>query len=39
MKAGGFRGTLPNPYRERSIVNFHRSLAAYMGTGAPRLLD
>jgi phenylpropionate dioxygenase-like ring-hydroxylating dioxygenase large terminal subunit len=36
MKNGGFRGTLPNPYRERSIANLHRNLARYVGTGAPR---
>jgi len=36
MKAGGFRGTMPNPYRERGIANFHRNLASYMGTGWPR---
>jgi hypothetical protein len=35
MKNVGFRGTLPNPYMERSIVSLHRNLAAYMGTGAP----
>jgi phenylpropionate dioxygenase-like ring-hydroxylating dioxygenase large terminal subunit len=39
MKSGGFRGTLPNPYRERSVVNLHRNLAKYMGTGAPRTPD
>ncbi|HTZ71215.1 MAG TPA: aromatic ring-hydroxylating dioxygenase subunit alpha [Acetobacteraceae bacterium] len=38
MKSGGFRGTQPNPYRERSIANLHRNLAKYMGTGAPRKL-
>ena len=36
MKSGGFRGTQPNPYRERAIANLHRNLAIYMGTGAPR---
>jgi hypothetical protein len=36
MKNGGFRGTLPNPYRERSVANLHRNLAKYMGTGSPR---
>jgi len=35
MKNVGFRGTLPNPYMERSIVSLHRNLAAYMGTSAP----
>jgi phenylpropionate dioxygenase-like ring-hydroxylating dioxygenase large terminal subunit len=39
MKSGGFRGTKPNPYRERSIANFHRNLAKYMGTGAPREIE
>lgn len=39
MKNGGFRGTLPNPYRERSIANLHRNLSRYMGgAGAPRRL-
>ncbi|HKY90519.1 MAG TPA: aromatic ring-hydroxylating dioxygenase subunit alpha [Nevskiaceae bacterium] len=38
LKSVGFRGTLPNPYRERSISNLHRNLARYMGTGAPQPL-
>ena len=33
MKSSGFRGTLPNPYRERSIASLHRNLARYMGEG------
>ena len=37
MKSRGFRGTLPNPHQERKVTNFHRNLADYMGTGAPRL--
>jgi len=36
MKSRGFRGTLPNPHQERKVTNFHRNLANYMGTGAPR---
>jgi phenylpropionate dioxygenase-like ring-hydroxylating dioxygenase large terminal subunit len=36
MKARGFSGPKPNPYRERSGVNLHHNLAKYMGTGAPR---
>jgi phenylpropionate dioxygenase-like ring-hydroxylating dioxygenase large terminal subunit len=36
MKCAGFRGTLPNPYRERSVVNLHYNLSKYMGNGAPR---
>jgi phenylpropionate dioxygenase-like ring-hydroxylating dioxygenase large terminal subunit len=39
LQSGGFRGTLPNPYRERSVANLHRNLAKYMGTGAPRPLE
>ena len=39
MKNLGFRGTLPNPYRERSIANLHRNLAAYMNTGAPKPVE
>ncbi|MGB8365089.1 MAG: SRPBCC family protein [Rhizomicrobium sp.] len=38
MKSRGFRGPLPNPHQERKVTNFHRNLARYMGTGAPRLL-
>jgi phenylpropionate dioxygenase-like ring-hydroxylating dioxygenase large terminal subunit len=38
MSSYGFRGTKPNPYRERSIANLHRNLAEYMGTGSPRAL-
>jgi len=36
MHSGGFRGTMPNPYREQSVSNLHRNLARYMCTGAPR---
>ena len=39
MKSLGFRGTKPNPYRERSTVNLHYQLSKYMGTGEPRELD
>ena len=35
MKARGFSGPKPNPYRERSVVNLHHNLAKYMGTGEP----
>ncbi|MDB6162233.1 MAG: aromatic ring-hydroxylating dioxygenase subunit alpha [Gammaproteobacteria bacterium] len=38
MRSRGFRGTLPNPHQERKVTNFHRNLARYMGTGAPRVL-
>lgn len=39
MKSMGFPGTMPNPYRERSIANLHRNLARYMGSGFPAPLD
>lgn len=38
MKSRGFRGPLPNPHQERKITNFHRNLAAFMGTGEPRYI-
>jgi phenylpropionate dioxygenase-like ring-hydroxylating dioxygenase large terminal subunit len=38
MKSLGFSGPKPNPYMERSTANFHRNLAKFMGTGAPRKL-
>jgi phenylpropionate dioxygenase-like ring-hydroxylating dioxygenase large terminal subunit len=38
MRSRGFRGTLPNPHQERKVTNFHRNLAQYMRTGAPRRL-
>jgi phenylpropionate dioxygenase-like ring-hydroxylating dioxygenase large terminal subunit len=38
MKARGFRGPQPNPHREQSVINLHRNLARYLGTGAPRRL-
>jgi len=34
MKSGGFRGPLPNPKAEGAVINRHRTLAKYMGTGA-----
>ncbi|PLK27666.1 SRPBCC family protein [Novosphingobium sp. TH158] len=38
MKSGGFKGTLPNPYRERAIPSLHMNLARFMGQGTPRKL-
>ena len=38
MSSLGFRGCLPNPVQEKPVSNFHRSLAQYMGRGAPRPL-
>jgi phenylpropionate dioxygenase-like ring-hydroxylating dioxygenase large terminal subunit len=37
MRSRGFRGTRPNPKQEQTVTNFHRNLAKYMGTGAPRM--
>jgi hypothetical protein len=39
MKSSGFRGALPNPKQEQPVINFHRNLAEYMGTNAPRPLN
>jgi phenylpropionate dioxygenase-like ring-hydroxylating dioxygenase large terminal subunit len=39
MRSRGFQGVIPNPKQEQTISNFHRNLAHYMGTGAPRALD
>ena len=39
LHSRGFRGNLPNPHQEQKVTNFHRNLASYMGTGAPRLLQ
>jgi nitrite reductase/ring-hydroxylating ferredoxin subunit len=36
MKSRGFRGPRPNPKQEQPVINFHKTLAAYMGTGAPK---
>jgi phenylpropionate dioxygenase-like ring-hydroxylating dioxygenase large terminal subunit len=36
MKSRGFPGPRPNPRQEQPVINFHRVLAEYMGTGAPR---
>lgn len=33
MKNGGFRGIIPNPKAEQAVINLHRNLARYMGTG------
>jgi len=35
MKSRGFRGARPSPVQEKPVTNFHRTLAEYMGTGAP----
>lgn len=35
MKSRGFPGARPNPREERVVINFHETLAKFMGTGAP----
>ena len=35
MKSRGFMGARPNPLSEVPVTHFHRTLAEYMGTGAP----
>ncbi len=35
MKSDGLSAVLPNPFSERSVANFRRNLAEYMGRGAP----
>jgi len=39
MKSRGFKGARPNPSQEATVIHFHRTLAEYMGTGAPEPLD
>ena len=36
MKSLGFKGLRPHPVEEQAVINFHRTLAKYMGTGEPR---
>jgi hypothetical protein len=36
MKSQALCGAIPSPPREKSVINLHRNLAEYMGTGAPR---
>jgi hypothetical protein len=38
MKSRGFKGPRPSPKQELSLIAFHRFLAKYMGTGAPKPL-
>lgn len=35
LKSRGFKGIRPSPKQEGIVLNFHRQLARYMGTGAP----
>lgn len=37
VRSRGFRGCIPNPKQEQTVVNLHRNLARYLdGIGAPR---
>jgi hypothetical protein len=38
MKSRGFKGARPNPRQEVTVINFHKTLAEYMGSGAPEPL-
>jgi Ring hydroxylating alpha subunit (catalytic domain) len=38
LKSRGFTGMKPSPVEEAPIVNFHRVLASYMGSGGPEEL-
>ncbi len=35
IKSRGFKGPRPSPVQEVPVIHFHRTLAEYMGTGAP----
>ena len=35
MKSMAFAGARPHPVEEQAVINFHRTLARYMGAGAP----
>jgi hypothetical protein len=39
MHSRGFSGPRPSPVQEAAIANFHRTLAEYMGTGAPAPIE
>ncbi len=36
MKSRGFKGARPNPRQEVTVAHFHKTLASYMGLGAPQ---
>jgi Ring hydroxylating alpha subunit (catalytic domain) len=39
MKSRGFKGARPNPRAEVVVAHFHKTLADYMGRGAPKPMD
>ncbi len=36
MKSKAFKGAIPTPLQEQSVINLHRNLAKFMGGSAPR---
>jgi phenylpropionate dioxygenase-like ring-hydroxylating dioxygenase large terminal subunit len=38
MRSRGYRGSIPSPKQEQTVVNLHRNLARYVGKGAPEPL-
>ena len=38
LRSRGCDGLRPSPVEERAIINFHRVLADYLGTGAPQVI-
>lgn len=38
MRSRGFRGAIPSPRQEQTVVNLHRNLARYLGMGQPERL-
>lgn len=38
MKSHAFEGSIPSPHQEVPVIHFHRTLAEYMGVGAPEPL-
>jgi phenylpropionate dioxygenase-like ring-hydroxylating dioxygenase large terminal subunit len=39
MKSRAFPGPRPSPLQEQAVINFHKTLSGYMGTGAPRPIE
>lgn len=39
LRSRGCDGLRPSPVEERAIINFHRVLADYLGTGAPQVIE
>jgi phenylpropionate dioxygenase-like ring-hydroxylating dioxygenase large terminal subunit len=39
IKSRGYQGARPSPIQEGAVIHFHRVLAKYMGTGAPKRIS